>query len=102
MKYIPQLMPAPGFAVLAGTKRSQAATLVLEPQETTGGPDNEHPASDQWLYVLDGEGRAVIGSEVLELGPGSLLLIEAGETHEINNTGDHSLDMLNFYAPPAY
>ena len=36
------------------------------------------------------------------LEPGSLLLIEAGEAHEIANDGDVPLESLNIYAPPEY
>jgi mannose-6-phosphate isomerase-like protein (cupin superfamily) len=102
MNFNPQLVPSEGFSVLQSTERSQTATMVLQPQEATGGPHNEHSISDQWLFVLSGEGRAVVGSEAVELGPGALLLIEAGETHDIKNTGDRPLETLNFYAPPEY
>jgi len=37
------------FKVVAGTGRSQAPTMVLRPGQATGGEDNVHPRSDQWL-----------------------------------------------------
>ena len=49
-----------GFRVLAGTARSQAATMVLSPGQSTGGPDNRHPQSDQWLFVILGRGKVVV------------------------------------------
>lgn len=76
--------------------------MVLEPNESTGGPDNQHAMSDQWLYVVSGSGRAVVGNETVALEPGVLLLIEAGDTHEINNPGVRPLETLNIYAPPQY
>lgn len=91
-----------GFEVLAGTERSQAATMVLAPGTSTGGPDNRHPASDQWLYVISGHGSAVVEGKESELGAGSLLLIEAGEAHEIKSEGDRPLQTLSFYAPAVY
>lgn len=91
-----------GFEVLFGTPRSQAATMVLAPGETTGGPDNRHEHSDQWLYVLAGRGRATVNGQRIELEAGSLLLIEADEAHEIECSGDAPLETLNVYAPPAY
>jgi mannose-6-phosphate isomerase-like protein (cupin superfamily) len=36
------------------------------------------------------------------LKPGSLLLIEHGDQHEIRNTGRQLLKTLNIYSPPAY
>lgn len=94
--------PQPDFHILAGTMRSQAATMILAPGESTGGPDNRHEMSDQWLFVISGRGEAIVNGESVELGPESLLLIEAGEAHEIRNPGDQPLNTLNFYCPPAY
>jgi mannose-6-phosphate isomerase-like protein (cupin superfamily) len=34
-----------------------------------------------------GTGQALVEGEPVELGEGTLLLIEAGEAHEIRNTG---------------
>ncbi len=84
------------------SKSSQAATMVLAPGEKTGGPDNKHPKSDQWLYVVSGNGKATVNGEELELSKGDLILIEAGDTHEIKAGSDQSLETLNFYSPPAY
>jgi mannose-6-phosphate isomerase-like protein (cupin superfamily) len=91
-----------GFRVLAGSDRSQAAAMVLSPGQSTGGPDNRHPGSDQWLFVVLGRGKAVVEGEERDLEEGSLLLIEAGEAHEIRNDGDRPLETLGFYAPPVY
>jgi mannose-6-phosphate isomerase-like protein (cupin superfamily) len=97
-----QLDPSSGFEILAGTERSQAASMVLAPGTSTGGPDNRHPESDQWLYVISGDGSAVVEGTERELGAGSLLLIEAGEAHEIKSAGDSPLQTLSFYAPAVY
>lgn len=97
-----QVKFTPGFSVIPGNGRSQAAVMVLAPRESTGGPDNRHPGSDQWLYVASGEGYATIEGQAHLLRPGTLLLIERGEAHEIRNEGDEPLKTLNFYVPPAY
>ena len=91
-----------GFRVLGGTSRSQAASMVLGPGEATGGPENRHPEADQWLYVISGRGRATVEGRSVEIETGGLLLIEAGETHEIANAGPEPLRTLNVYAPPEY
>ncbi len=69
-----------GFSVKQTIKSSQAATMVLSPGEKTGGPDNKHTNSDQWLYVVSGNGEAIINGKNLALGKGDLILIEAGDT----------------------
>jgi mannose-6-phosphate isomerase-like protein (cupin superfamily) len=90
------------FDVVAGTERSQAATMVLDPDRSTGGPTNAHADSDQWLYVVSGRGEAIIEGETYDLDAGTLVLIEPGETHEITNTGATPLETINVYAPPDY
>lgn len=90
------------FLVVAETPRSQAATMVLAPGQATGGDDNSHPDSDQWLYVVSGSGTARVEGRRVELDAGVLLLIEAGEVHEIANHGAAPLVTVNVYAPKAY
>jgi mannose-6-phosphate isomerase-like protein (cupin superfamily) len=90
------------FSVLSGNESSQAAVMVLGPGESTGGPDNRHAGSDQWLYVASGDGAALVEGMEIELHAGSLVLIGRGEAHEISNTGHAPLETINFYVPPAY
>jgi mannose-6-phosphate isomerase-like protein (cupin superfamily) len=91
-----------GFRVAVGNKRSQAAEMVLSPGDCEGGPDNRHRGADQWLYVLSGTGTARVNGKPQALRPGSLILIERGDRHEIRNTGRTPLRTLNVYVPPAY
>lgn len=91
-----------GFRVTLGNRRSQSATMVIRPGKSEGGPDNRHRGADQWLYVVDGEGEAIVNGRRTRLAPGTLLLVEKGDRHEIRNTGRAALRTLNFYVPPAY
>ena len=91
-----------GFRVLIGDDHSQAATMVIEAGGKEGGSDNRHRGADQWLYVESGNGEARINGHSYPLGPGSLVLIQRGDRHEILNTGRSPLKTLNFYVPPAY
>ena len=52
--------------------------MVLAPGDKEGGADNRHRGADQWLYVLSGNGEAIVGRR------------------------RHKLRTLNFYVPPAY
>lgn len=95
-----------GFRVAFEVRRAQCAEMVIAPGDAEGGPDNRHHGADQWLYVVDGRGVAIV--EVngrrrrIALAPGRLLVVEKGERHEIRNTGDGLLRTLNFYYPPAF
>lgn len=92
----------PGFRVTLGNRRSQSATMVVRPGKSEGGPDNRHRGADQWLYVVEGTGAAIVNGRRVALAAGTLLLIEKGDRHEIRNTGRSLLRTVNFYVPPAY
>lgn len=90
------------FDVRLTTDGAQAAQMTLSPGQSTGGPDNAHQESDQWLYVVSGTGAATVEGEEVRLEAGDLVLVEARETHEIRNDGDEPLETLNLYVPPEY
>ncbi len=103
MKHVQMQLGGSGsFKVIAEASHSQVAVMTLGVNESVGGPNNVHNSSEQWLYVVSGVGEAVVAGERVDLSKGSLLLIEAGEGHEIVNTGDEPLRTLNVYAPPEY
>jgi mannose-6-phosphate isomerase-like protein (cupin superfamily) len=90
------------FGVLEGTTRSQVAEMVLSAGQSTGGKTNNHPNSDQWLYVVSGKGKTVVDGKEVKFKKGDLILIEAGENHEIINKSSEPLKTFNIYAPPEY
>src|SRR3954454_17594528 len=90
------------FTVALSNARGQAATMVIAPGDSEGGPDNEHRGADQWLFVLSGKGSGRLDGKPHALRAGTLLLIERGVKHEIRNTGRTPLRTLNLYVPPAY
>jgi oxalate decarboxylase/phosphoglucose isomerase-like protein (cupin superfamily) len=97
----------PGFRVAFDIRQVQAAEMVIAPGDSEGGPDNRHRGADQWLFVVGGEGVAIVtpgdgDQREIALRTGTLLVIEHGERHEIRNDGDAPLQTLNFYYPPAF
>ncbi len=91
-----------GFHIRAETDRGEVATMVLQPGESTGGPDNRHENGDQWMFVLSGSGEITVEGRTQELSPGELLLIERGDAHEVRAGDDEPFSTLNFYAPKEY
>jgi len=81
------------FDVVAGNGNARAATMTLAPGDATGGPDNYHDESDQWLHVVSGEGAATVDGREVALAAGDLVRIDAGETR---------LETLNLCVPPEY
>jgi mannose-6-phosphate isomerase-like protein (cupin superfamily) len=108
MKHIKTGKKRGQFDVLATTRSLQAAMMTLRPGGASDDePSNEHPHSEQWLFVISGSGEARIGKRSstlrrIELRENSLLVVEKGDLHQIKNTGRRPLVTLNFYAPPAY
>jgi mannose-6-phosphate isomerase-like protein (cupin superfamily) len=93
---------SPSFEVVLETAKAQAAVMTLLPGQTTGGEDNIHASSEQWLFVVSGAGEAIVAGQRRRLELHSLIVIEVGEAHEIRNTGDAPLETLNIYTPPEY
>jgi mannose-6-phosphate isomerase-like protein (cupin superfamily) len=91
-----------GFRVMAGNARSEAAEMVIPPGDSEGDARNRHRGADQWLFVLEGTGLAIVEGRRCVLKKNVLLLIEKGERHEVRNNGKVLLRTLNFYVPPAY
>ncbi|HYG08263.1 MAG TPA: cupin domain-containing protein [Stenotrophomonas sp.] len=90
------------FKVLFDVRQVQAASMSIAPGDKEGGPQNRHRGADQWLYVVAGQGVAVVGGVEQALAPGDVLVIEQGERHEIRNKGNVPLQALTWYHPPAY
>jgi mannose-6-phosphate isomerase-like protein (cupin superfamily) len=76
--------------------------MTLAPSEPKGWSDNRRRGADQWLHIVSGAGEAVVNGEGHPLWEGTLLLIEAGNLHEIRKTGEEPMSTLNVYDPPAY
>ncbi|HEX2612008.1 MAG TPA: cupin domain-containing protein [Fibrobacteria bacterium] len=76
--------------------------MNLVPGSKEGGPDNRHRGADQWLFVVEGTGRALLDGRRVALKAGTLLKIPKGARHEIRNTGRGLLKTLNLYTPPGY
>ncbi len=102
MKHIRTAGKHASFKVLTDTRSAQAALMVLKPGQSSGEAGNEHPRSEQWLFVVSGSGTARVNKRRIVIRARSLLLIEKGEVHQIANTGRKPLVTINWYTPPAY
>jgi mannose-6-phosphate isomerase-like protein (cupin superfamily) len=90
-----------GFRAVVDHAHARAVRAALEPGEAAGGPDDRHPGTDLWLYVVSGSGVAVVDGERIALRAGTLVLVERGERHEVRNTGAEPLRTISVYVPPA-
>lgn len=62
-------------------------------------PPNQHRAADEVFVVLHGNGEATLGDTVLDIKPGSVLLLRPGHSHAVRNTGNTRLYCLTTMVP---
>jgi mannose-6-phosphate isomerase-like protein (cupin superfamily) len=90
-----------GFHVVMSNRRAQVATMTLINGDSEGDSRNRHRGADQCLFVVRGTGTARVNGRAYPLRPGTMVLIEHGDRHEII-AGRGRLETLNIYVPPAY
>jgi mannose-6-phosphate isomerase-like protein (cupin superfamily) len=90
------------FSVLQSSRKSQTATMTLAPGKSSGPKGNEHPKSEQVLFVVEGEILAEIGEEKTVLRKGDAVIVPAGMPHRFVNYSGSTAITFNVYAPPAY
>ena len=90
------------FAVLCTSRKSQVATMTLAPGKSSGPKGNEHPKSEQVLFVVEGEVFAEVGQEKATLRKGDVVIVPPGAPHRFVNESGSPAVTLNVYAPPAY
>jgi len=85
--------------VLFTGANSQLVIMSIAPGEEIG---LETHRVDQFLYVIDGEGVAVLGGSRTEFEKGDAVCVPAGERHNIVNTGDEPMKLVTLYSPPQH
>jgi len=90
------------FKVLQTGKRSQTAMMTLRPGEASGPMGNDHPKSEQVLFVVSGQLVAEIGTKRRALKAGDSVLVRPRARHRFVNRSKRPAVTFNVYAPPAY
>ena len=91
-----------GFAVLENGTQLQTAAMILENGEASGPLANEHPQSEQVLYVVSGEVEAEIGDARFTMRAGDSVIVPTGAPHRFTNRASEPAVTFNVYAPKAY
>jgi mannose-6-phosphate isomerase-like protein (cupin superfamily) len=79
---------------------SQLVLMSILPGEDIG--DEVHPTTDQILFLVDGEGSAIIAGQVTKFEKKELIFVPAGTRHNIINKGNEPLKLYTVYSPPAH
>lgn len=90
------------FSVLQTAELSQTAVMAIGPGEESGPKKNEHPKSEQVLYVIEGELEAEIGERSFTLRAGDSTIVRRDVPHRFTNRTRKPALTFNVYAPPAY
>src|SRR4026208_1269732 len=72
-----------GFHVAMSNRRAQVATMTLTNGDSEGDSANRHRGADQCLFVVRGTGTARVNGKAYPLRPGTMVLIEHGDRHEM-------------------
>jgi quercetin dioxygenase-like cupin family protein len=72
----------------AGTERLPAKVAI---------PVHFHPGTEEFIYVLEGEGTATLDDKVSKVKAGDMILIAPGARHGLTNTGTGNLKILWSY-----
>jgi mannose-6-phosphate isomerase-like protein (cupin superfamily) len=85
--------------VLLTGVHSQLVVMALRPGEEIGEEVHE---VDQFIYLVKGEGQAVMAGAAAPFEKGEALFIPAGTLHNVRNTGDSPMKLFTVYSPPAH
>jgi len=83
-------------AVLFTGEHSQLVVMSLRPDEEIG--DEVH-SEDQFFYLVEGDGEAVLDGIASTLEEHDGLCVPAGTRHNIRNTGNAAMKLFTIYSP---
>lgn len=86
------------FDMLIRSPRAQVVLASLPPGQTAYRQHSVNRASDQIVYVIEGEASASTDGTARSLHEGNILLIKAGQQHQVTNVGSSRLLYLNIIA----
>jgi quercetin dioxygenase-like cupin family protein len=69
------------------------------PPRTLAAPVHTHEREDEYSYVLSGRMGAQIGDDVVDAGPGELVVKPRGIPHAFWNSGDEEAVLLELISP---
>ena len=85
--------------VLYTAKNCQLVVMALKPKEEIGA---EVHTLDQFFRVEEGTGEAILDGARTAIRAGFAVIVPAGASHNIINTGSTPLKLYTIYAPPNH
>jgi mannose-6-phosphate isomerase-like protein (cupin superfamily) len=72
------------------------------PPRSLGAPLHTHSREDEYSFILEGKIGLQLGDEVLEAGPGDLVLKPRAVPHAFWNAGDEPARLLEIISPGGF
>lgn len=90
--------------MLGGEEAGGGFSLVEHPMppRALGAPLHRHTNEDEYSYVLEGRMGALLGDEVVEAGPGDLVVKPRNQWHTFWNAGEEPARILEFISPAGF
>jgi mannose-6-phosphate isomerase-like protein (cupin superfamily) len=90
--------------MLDGALSDGGFALVEHPMSAhaLAAPLHKHAREDEYSFVLEGRMGALLGHDVLEAGPGDLVLKPRDEWHTFWNAGEEPCRILEIIAPAGF
>jgi len=91
-----------GLTVVPLTRRPggiQAFKMVYAPHTPAGEPELQTHEGYDWVYVLSGRLRLLLGEHDVVLGPGEVAEFDTRTPHWIGNPGDEPAEVLGLFGP---
>ena len=90
--------------MIDGDESGGGFSLVEHPMSARalGAPMHRHAREDEYSYVLEGRVGALLGDQVLEAGPGSLIFKPRQQWHTFWNAGDNPARILEIISPAGF
>mgnify|MGYP001573293878 FL=1 len=60
-----------------------------------------HAKTHEWMFILRGTGKGVVGGKLIRFRPGVMLYMAPGVLHQMS-TGNSSLAVLVLFSPPLH
>src|SRR5512143_2374152 len=86
--------------VLATGKKSQLVLMSIPAGEEIGS--EVHAETDQILFIVEGEGKAVVDGKSSKVEDGAAVFVPAGAKHNLINEADEDLKLFTVYSPPEH
>lgn len=86
--------------VLETGEHTQVVIMNIPPGGEIG--EEVHLDNDQILYLVKGEGKAVLDGDEKPFREHDLVLVNAGTKHNFINTGTEDMKIITTYSPPHH